>query len=123
MCILEFAVFEEMPEDQSLWNGECFVFDERVAVNQNLERGQYDQCHACRRPITDEEKESPKYQQGISCPKCYDSLTEEQMARFAERERQIRLAKERGEAHVGAEAAEVIEQRRQAKRSEDGASS
>ncbi|MYL28175.1 MULTISPECIES: rhodanese-related sulfurtransferase [Halomonadaceae] len=113
--------FEEMPEEQSLWNGECFVFDERVAVNQNLERGQYDQCHACRRPITEDDKQSPKYQQGISCPKCYDSLTEEQMARFAERERQIRLAKERGEAHVGAEAAEVIEQRRQAKRARDEA--
>ena len=112
-----------MPEEQSLWNGECFVFDERVAVNQNLERGQYDQCHACRRPITEEDKQSPKYQQGISCPKCYDSLTEEQMARFAERERQIRLAKERGEAHVGAEASEIIEQRRRAKRAQEDSAS
>ncbi|MFE8070305.1 rhodanese-related sulfurtransferase [Marinobacteraceae bacterium S3BR75-40.1] len=121
--------FEQVPEEESLWDGECFVFDDRVTVNQNLERGDYDQCHACRRPITDEDKRSKKYQQGVSCPKCYDSLTEEQKARFAEREKQIRLARERGEEHVGGEAAEIIEQRRrekqaarrrQAERSEQG---
>jgi len=63
-----------------------------------------------------------KYQKGISCPRCYDSLTEEQKARFAEREKQIRLARERGEAHVGAEAAETIEARRQAKKAQQQAS-
>ena len=110
--------FEEMPEEESLWDGECFVFDERVAVNQNLERGQYDQCHACRRPITEEDKQSPKYQKGVSCHQCYDRLTDEQKERFAEREKQIRLARERGEQHVGAEAAEVIEARRQAKKAQ-----
>jgi len=114
--------FEEMPEEESPWDGECFVFDDRVAVNQSLERGNYDQCHACRRPITDEDKASDKYQKGISCPRCYDSLTEEQKARFAEREKQIRLARERGEAHVGAEAAETIEARRQAKKAQQQAS-
>ena len=108
--------FEEVPEEESLWQGECFVFDERVAVNHRLERGNYDQCHACRRPITDADKQSPEYQKGVSCPQCYDQLTEEQKARFAEREKQIRLARERGETHVGAEAAEIIEARRQAKR-------
>ncbi len=110
--------FEEVPEEESLWQGECFVFDDRVAVNHRLERGNYDQCHACRRPITEEDKQSPKYQKGVSCPQCYDRLTEEQKARFAEREKQIQLARKRGETHVGAEAAEVIEARRRAKRAQ-----
>ena len=114
--------FEEVPEEESLWEGECFVFDDRVAVNQNLDRGHHDQCHACRRPITEDDKASPRYQRGISCPRCYESLTEEQRARFAERERQIRLARERGEAHVGAEAADTIDARRRAKKARAQAS-
>lgn len=106
---------ERVPEQQSLWQGECFVFDDRVTVNHRLERGGYDQCHACRRPITEADKQSPKYRQGVSCPKCHDSLSEEQKARFAERERQVRLARQRGEPHVGGEAARIIERRKRAK--------
>lgn len=107
---------EEVPEADSLWTGECFVFDDRVTVNHKLERGEYDQCFACRLPITEEEKASNKYQAGISCPQCFDSLSEEQKANFAEREKQIRLAKQRGDVHIGAEAALILEERRKAKR-------
>ncbi|MAL98756.1 rhodanese-related sulfurtransferase [Hydrocarboniclastica marina] len=107
---------EDVPASESLWEGECFVFDDRVTVNQNLERGNYDQCHACRMPITEDDKQSEFYQRGISCHHCYDKASASQKQRFAERERQIQLARLRGEAHVGAEAAAVIEQRRQAKK-------
>ncbi len=93
---------EEVPEEESTWEGECFVFDNRVAVNHRLEKGSYDQCHGCRHPITAAEKASDLYQQGVCCPHCYDSLTEEQKARFAERQKQIELAARRGEQHVGA---------------------
>ncbi len=93
---------EEVPEEQSLWQGECFVFDNRVAVNHRLEKGRYDQCYGCRHPITEDEKQSPRYQQGVCCPRCYDSLTQDQKARFAERQKQIELARARGETHVGA---------------------
>ncbi len=109
---------EEVPEQESLWHGECFVFDDRVTVNHRLERGEYDQCHACRRPITDADKQRPEYQQGVSCHQCLESLTEDQKARFAERERQMRLAEQRGEAHVGGEAARLIEERKAGKRAE-----
>lgn len=109
---------EEVPEDQSLWKGECFVFDDRVTVNHRLERGGYDQCHACRRPITEADKEHPGYQQGVSCHRCINSLSEDQKARFAERELQIRLAQARGECHVGGDAARVIAERKARKRSE-----
>jgi len=93
---------EEVPEEESLWQGECFVFDNRVAVNHSLKKGIYDQCHACRFPITDEDKLSPFYMPGVSCPRCHDRLTDEQKARFAERQKQIQLAKGRDEAHIGA---------------------
>lgn len=93
---------EEMPEERSLWEGECFVFDSRVAVNHALEKGSYDQCYACRHPITEADKESVNYEKGISCPRCFDTLTPDQHARFAERQRQIDLAISRGEQHVGA---------------------
>lgn len=109
---------EEVPEEQSLWQGECFVFDDRVTVNHRLERGGYDQCHACRRPITEDDKQRLEYEQGVSCHQCIESLTEEQKARFAERERQMRLAEERGEAHVGGEAARIIAERKARKRAE-----
>ncbi|NWN91120.1 rhodanese-related sulfurtransferase [Marinobacter adhaerens] len=109
---------EDVPEEQSLWKGECFVFDDRVTVNHHLERGGYDQCHACRRPITETDKQHPDYQQGVSCHQCIHVLTAEQKARFAERERQIRLAEARGETHVGGEAARVIAERKARKKSE-----
>ncbi|GAA3565601.1 MAG: rhodanese-related sulfurtransferase [Pseudomonadales bacterium] len=109
---------EEVPQEQSLWQGECFVFDDRVTVDHNLERGDYDQCHACRRPITDADKQRPEYRQGVSCHQCADSLTEAQKARFAEREKQMQLARQRGETHVGGEAAHIIAERKARKKAE-----
>ena len=106
---------EEVPEENTMWQGECFVFDDRVTVNHQLEKGQYHQCNACRLPITEEDMASEKYQQGVSCPHCYDKVSDEQRARFAEREKQIQLAKSRGEDHIGGDAAKTLEQRRQAK--------
>lgn len=91
---------ELVPEDNSKWNGDCFVFDQRVTVKHGLEQGEYDQCYACRMPITEQEKESEHYQKGVSCPHCYAQTSAEQKARYAERERQIQLAKSRGEQHI-----------------------
>ncbi|MDX1438611.1 MAG: rhodanese-related sulfurtransferase [Rubricoccaceae bacterium] len=92
---------EAVPEDESLWEGECFVFDQRVSVKHGLEQGTYDQCYACRMPITEEDKRSDKYAQGVSCPHCYDEHSEERKERFADRQKQIELAKMRGEQHIG----------------------
>ena len=92
---------ETQPEEKSLWDGECFVFDQRVAVKHNLEQGQYDQCFACRHTITEAEKNSSLYIKGVACPRCHADMTQEQKARFAERQKQIDLAKQRGEAHIG----------------------
>ena len=91
---------EEMPQENSLWQGECFVFDQRVAVKHGLEQGSYDQCYACRMPLSAEELASELYVKGLSCPHCYDKTTEEQKASFAERQRQVELAKQRGEKHI-----------------------
>lgn len=93
---------EDVPQDQSKWQGECFVFDNRVAVNHDLEKGSYDQCHGCRHPITEEDKQSEKYLLGVACPRCYDDQSEEQRQRFMERQKQIQLAKQRNEEHIGA---------------------
>ncbi len=103
---------EEIPAKESMWEGECFVFDNRVAVNHDLEKGQYDQCYACRYPITEEEKKSPQFEQGVSCPHCYDKVSEQQRQRFSEREKQVKLAKERGEEHIGSIAKDISTQRR-----------
>lgn len=92
---------ETVPEEESLFNGECFVFDHRVSVDHKLAPGSYDMCHACRQPITDADKTSPHYAPGISCPNCYDQHSEEKKRRFAERQKQIELAKARGETHLG----------------------
>jgi UPF0176 protein len=106
---------EEVQPEDSLWKGECFVFDNRVAVNHALEKGQYDQCNACRMPITEQEKLSAAYEQGVSCPHCIDKVTDEQRQRFIERERQVQLATQRGEVHIGSDVNQVIEKRRQDK--------
>ena len=106
---------EEVPAEESMWKGDCFVFDTRVAVNHNLEKSDYDQCYACRMPITKADQESPAYVKGESCPHCIDKATEEQKARFRERERQMQLAKARGETHIGSDVLDVIEQRKAAK--------
>ena len=109
---------EEVPEAETMWQGECFVFDNRVTVNHQLEKGHYDQCHACRLPITKQEQSSDKYLEGISCPHCFDKHTPEQRQRFEERQLQMQLAQKRGEGHLGADAAETIALRRMAKAQE-----
>jgi len=91
---------EEMPQEKSMWQGECFVFDQRVAVKHGLEQGSYDQCYACRMPLSADEMASDKYVKGLSCPHCHDKTTDEQKAAFAERQRQVELAKQRGEKHI-----------------------
>lgn len=93
---------ENIPEDDSLWWGDCFVFDNRVAVNHTLQKSRYDMCHACRRPIDEHDKCSDHFEEGVSCPYCFDALSASQKRRFAERQKQMQLAKQRGEVHLGA---------------------
>lgn len=107
---------EEVPQEKSLWEGECFVFDSRVAVKHGLEKGKYDQCYACRMPITEEDKQSEFYEKGISCHHCFEEQTEEQKARHAERQKQIEIARGKGEEHIGGEMFGLIQQRREEKK-------
>jgi UPF0176 protein len=93
---------ERVGEADNRWKGECFVFDSRVAVDSDLAEGGYVQCHACRRPLSIEELKSPDYREGVSCPKCIGDLDEDRAERLEERRHQIQLARERGEAHIGA---------------------
>lgn len=90
---------EDVPKEESMWNGECFVFDERVAIGHGLTESDIELCRACRRPITAEDKLSQFFEEGISCAGCYDERTPEDRARFAEREKQVKLAKLRGSSH------------------------
>ncbi|MGK0498805.1 MAG: UPF0176 protein [Oceanicoccus sp.] len=106
---------EQVPEQESLWQGECFVFDDRVTVNHQLQKGNYDQCHACRLPITEQDKLSDHYSKGVSCPYCHDKTTPEQRQRFMEREKQIQLASRRGEDHMGSQVLEQLQQKREGK--------
>jgi UPF0176 protein len=92
---------ETVPKEESMWVGECFVFDQRVAVKHGLEVGDYDQCYACRMPLSPEELKSDKYTPGISCPHCYDKTSEQKKAALTERQKQVILAKQRGETHIG----------------------
>ncbi|OYY49951.1 MAG: hypothetical protein B7X95_02815 [Methylophilaceae bacterium 17-44-8] len=92
---------ETVPKELSMWEGECFVFDQRVAVKHGLEVGDYDQCYACRMPLSPEELKSPMYTPGIACPHCYNKTSEEKKAALTERQKQVILAKQRGEAHIG----------------------
>ena len=92
---------ETVPEPESKWRGECFVFDQRVSVGHGLEIGSHELCHGCKHPVSEAGRADPRYQEGISCPACHDRLSEEQRARFAERQKQVELAKKRGEAHIG----------------------
>src|SRR6056300_1816732 len=94
---------EHVPKDVSLWDGECFVFDQRVSVTHGIEEGIYDQCYACRHPLSPEELLSPLYQKGKSCPYCHDQLSDEKKAALKERQKQMELAKARGEVHIGRE--------------------
>jgi len=109
---------EDVPKEDSLWEGDCFVFDNRVAVNHDLEKSIYDQCYACRLPITAEDKLSADFEAGVSCPKCAGSHSAEQIARFREREKQVALAEARNEAHVGSDARIAMTKRRQDKGAE-----
>jgi UPF0176 protein len=92
---------EEVPEEENRWNGECFVFDTRVAVDRDLAEGGYVQCHACRRPLSTEDLASPDYREGVSCPKCINELDADREARLQERHKQVVLAEERGDTHIG----------------------
>ena len=92
---------EETPEAENRWDGECFVFDTRVAVDRDLAEGGYVQCHACRRPLGTEDLASPDYREGVSCPKCIGELDSDREARLEERHRQVVLAEERGDTHIG----------------------
>ena len=93
---------EKINEEDSLWKGECFVFDDRVAINHKLKVGSYDMCHGCRMPITESDKNSEYYERGISCPNCFNMKTPDQKKRYAERQKQVDLAKLRNEKHIGA---------------------
>ena len=107
---------EKVDAEDSLWQGECFVFDERVTVDHDLQPGSYDQCHACRMPISDDDKDSEAYERGISCPHCSDQKSDADRERFRERELQMRLAKARGESHIGANARQTQADRTAEKR-------
>ena len=93
---------EKIDEEDSMWQGECFVFDDRVALNHKLEVGSYDMCHGCRMPITEVDKLEPEYVRGVSCPKCFNDKTPAQKKRYADRQKQVDLAKLRNEKHIGA---------------------
>lgn len=94
---------EMIPQEQSLWEGECFVFDQRVSVGHGLALGHYGLCHACRRPVSAADQQSPLFEAGVSCPACHDERSEAQRASYRERQRQEQLASQRGQAHIGAE--------------------
>ncbi|AJP72442.1 oxygen-dependent tRNA uridine(34) hydroxylase TrhO [Sphingomonas hengshuiensis] len=96
------AYLEAVPPEASRWHGECFVFDERVSVGHGLVPGDYGLCRACRMPVGAEDRASPLYVEGVSCPACHATRTDEQRTRYAERHRQAMLAEARGERHVGA---------------------
>lgn len=91
---------ETIPEAESTWEGECYVFDQRVAVKHKLALGSYDQCHGCRMPISEMDKKSPYYEAGVSCPQCYDQPLEKKK-RAMERHKQVQLAQARNQAHLG----------------------
>jgi len=93
--------FENVPENESLWRGECFVFDERVSLNHDLSEGTYDMCHGCRMPITENEKKSDHYIKGVSCSSCFDKTSDKQKARYSSRQKQVEIAKKRNKRHIG----------------------
>ena len=93
---------ENVPASENRWDGECFVFDQRVSVDAELNQGQYQQCFACRHPISDDDIASPEYEPGVSCPYCFADTDETRNKRFRDRQLQIELAKKRGQQHIGA---------------------
>lgn len=93
--------FESISVDNSKWEGECFVFDDRVSVKHDLSEGTYDMCHGCRMPITEDDKKSKKYIRGVSCSSCFDKTTKEQKSRYMSRQKQVDLANKRNQKHIG----------------------
>ena len=93
---------ENVDDHENLWDGECFVFDTRVALDRDRAEGGYVQCHACRRPLSSKDLESRDYREGVSCPKCVGTLDQERAERLEERRKQVALAKARGDDHIGA---------------------
>ena len=91
---------KQIKKKQSLWNGECYVFDNRISVKHKLKIGTYSMCSGCRRPVSVQEKKSTKFKEGISCPKCHDFLTDAQKKRFAMRQKQILTAKRLGKKYI-----------------------
>ena len=104
---------EEIPENQSTWVGECFVFDERVSVGHGLKQGDYSFCRACRMPINAAERALPQFEEGVSCPYCHGSLSEDKIKSLRERQKQMELANERKQRHVGAPMETLKAQKRQ----------
>ena len=96
------AYLEQVRAEESRWQGECFVFDQRVAVTHGLAPGSHELCHGCRMPVSVADRASPLYAAGVSCPRCHADRSDEQRAGYAERHRQTQLAEARGQAHVGA---------------------
>ena len=94
---------EDVDAAQSTWQGECFVFDNRVSVNHDLCQGDYSVCYSCREPLREEDKSSEHYELGVSCHYCYQGISDERKARLRERQKQVVLAKERSVAHIGAD--------------------
>ena len=92
---------EEIPEAESMWEGECFVFDDRVSLTHALDEGEYILCYGCQQPVSSQDFLSPLYEEGVSCPQCYEKLSETQIANSRERQKQIQLAYDRGEKHIG----------------------
>jgi UPF0176 protein len=92
---------EQVDPQESLWQGDCFVFDNRVTVDYQLRAGDIEVCPACRMPVTEEDRRSPQFELHVSCPKCFDRLTPERREGLLERARQIELAEARGEKHIG----------------------
>lgn len=107
---------EDVPKAESLWQGECFVFDQRVSVTHGLNVGTHDLCHACRMPITDDDKASERFEEGVSCPKCYGQYDAARIAAFRDRQHQLKLAKTRGTDHL---AVDIEAARRRKKRERD----
>ncbi len=103
---------EDVPEDESLWEGECFVFDGRVSLKHGLKEGNYELCYGCQFPISPSDRSSPLFERGVSCPRCHDSLPDADRARYRERQRQIVMALSRDEQHIGDDANSAIHARK-----------
>ena len=91
---------KSVKKKDSLWKGECFVFDNRISVKHGLITGSYSMCSGCRKPISSKDKKSKKYEEGVSCPNCHDNLKKTQKDRFRMRQKQINLAKKSGSKHI-----------------------